>query len=511
VIIAGHAFWYFIEEKYKKENVTYFLYLARVYKNLNRARIQICNKKFKDLLAEFMEYEEDKYENDVRKRRAYPKGQMIESFDITQRQDYYRINVNPQKKNSSYVLVEFKKGLVKVKLYEDFEVYTLLKYGTRSRRNEVNPDYPLMAWDPKGTRITIIYQQEGRLKLFVYDHVTKIRNPKLDLTEQFQQVQDVKYMLDSRTLLLSATKNGHSDIFKLNLENEKIEQITNDVYADLDPSYVAFPGKRGIIFTSNRPSGDARGGDTSIPSHNRYNIFFVSDANAKAELNQITQLSNLKYGNARYPMPYNSSHFTFVSDENGVANRYAGFFTTKAAGIDTLVLVGGDILRNPSKKEVDSALKAQKKTEIDSMAMVAVSEDSVYTFPLTNYESGLAETRVAGDNNQVSEVTRQSDEKILYKLKIDEGVLRRRNTTVPPTAYMKRVVMNDKIEKDAAAGYNLPLSSDSTANNNLFQNEFEETTRDTISGTITGSAPLTAYDVLKKAKLYPYKDRKRVV
>ena len=36
-LLAGHSFWHFIEEKYKKENVTYLLYLARVYKNLNRA------------------------------------------------------------------------------------------------------------------------------------------------------------------------------------------------------------------------------------------------------------------------------------------------------------------------------------------------------------------------------------------------------------------------------------------------------------------------------------------
>ncbi len=37
---------------------------------------------------------------------------------------------------------------------------------------------------------------------------------------------------------------------------------------------------------------------------------------------------------------YNNNHFTFVSDENGIGNRYAGFFTTKKAGLDTLVLIG---------------------------------------------------------------------------------------------------------------------------------------------------------------------------
>ncbi|HEY6902441.1 MAG TPA: hypothetical protein VI233_17410, partial [Puia sp.] len=35
--LAGHAFWYYLAEKYKKENVTYFLYLSRVYRNLNNA------------------------------------------------------------------------------------------------------------------------------------------------------------------------------------------------------------------------------------------------------------------------------------------------------------------------------------------------------------------------------------------------------------------------------------------------------------------------------------------
>jgi hypothetical protein len=484
--LAGHAFWYYIEEKYKKENVTYFLYLARLYKNLNRASMQVCKLKFKDLLAEFMDYEEEKYETDIRRRKPYPKGQQIESFEVNQRHDYYRINVNPNKKNNAYVLVEFKKGLVKVKLYDDFEEYVLLKYGIKSYRNEVNPDYPLLAWDPKGTRITVIYNIEGRLKLFVYDLVTRIKYPKLDLTDQ----------------------NGHSDIFTLNLENEKVQQITNDVYADLDPTYVSLPGKNGIMFASNRPSGDARGGDTSIPSHYRYNIFFVNNASAKPELNQITQLTNLKYGNARYPMPYNINHFTFVSDENGIANRYAGFFTTKAEGLDTLVLIGDDILRNPSPKDVDSVLKVYKKTDVDSVAVIAISQDSAYTFPLTNYESNLAETRVAGDNQQVSEVTRQSDDKTLYKLKIDENTLNRRNITATPTSYMKRVIMADKIAAEASNKYDKPLPADSTTSNDLFQNEFAEEKKDS-TGNMEGKTVTTVenakYDPLKSAKLYPYK------
>lgn len=515
-LLAGHAFWYFIEEKYKKENVTYFLYLARTYKNLNKASLQITKKKFNALLQEFMEYNEEKYYKDITRRRAYPKGSYIDGFDISKRLNYYRFNVNPNKHDNSYVVTQFKKGVVRVILNYDYENITLLRYGIRTYENQMNPNYPLMAWDPKGTRISVIYSEEGKLKLFVYDVVTKIKS-RIDLTEEFDQVQDIKYMLNSNTLLLSAVKNGHADIYTMNLTNEKVQQITNDVYDNVDASFVAFPNKTGIIFSSNRPSASAKSSDTVLPSNNRFNVFLITDFGDKPELNQISQLTDLKYGNARFPMQYNQNHFTFVSDENGINNRYAGFFTTKKAGLDTLVLIADEILRNPSQKEVDSTLRAYKKTDIDSIAVVSVSEDSAYSFPLTNYPSGLAETRIAGDNNQVSEVTRQSDEKVLYKLKIDENTLNRRNITAQPTEYARKLMRESRLTGTASFPSNPavpPVADTAKKQVDFFQNEFANEKPDT-SASATSSGETGIYnaggqgrDVLKNAKLYRYKPLK---
>ena len=509
-LLAGHAFWFFIEEKYKKENVTYFLYLARIYKNLNKASVQITKKKFKELLVEFMEYQDEKYFQDIARRKAYPKGNYIDGFDISKRLNYYRFNVNPNKRNNSYVVTQYKKGIVRVILSEDFENKTLLKYGIRTYENQMNPSYPLMAWDPKGTRITVIYTEEGRLKLFVYDIITRIKQYKIDITDQFDQVQDVKYMLDSRTLLLTAVKNGHTDIYTMNIENEKIQQITNDVYDNLDASFVSFPNKTGIIFSSNRPTADAKSSDTVLPSNNRYNIFLITNFGDKAELNQITQLTNLKYGNARFPFQYNVNHFTFISDENGIGNRYAGFFTTQKEGLDTLVLIGDDILRNPSAKDVDSTLRAYKKTDVDSIAVVSVSKDSAYSFPLSNYPSTVGETRIAGENNQVSEVTRQSDEKILYKLKIDENTLRRRNITAQPTAYAKKLMRESRLTKT------VPSTKNSTdpikKQEDFFQNEFNadknDSTKKTEAVPETKAEVKSESPVLASAKLFRYKPLK---
>jgi hypothetical protein len=503
-LLAGHAFWYYIEERYKRENTTYLLYLARVYKNLNRASQQVTKKrKFKEVLADFMTYEEDKYDNDISRRKNYPKGSEITDVTIGKRKDYFHFNVNPNKRNGSFAVVQYKKGQYRLLLNEDDKDKTLLKFGAKSAIDEINPNYPMMAWDPKGSRLSVLYGEEGRIKLFVFDVITRVKPYKRDLTDFFDQVQDMKYMLDSRTLLFSAVKNGHSDIYTYDLENDKVKQVTNDVFDDLDPSFVAFPNKTGIIFSSNRPSVNAKSSDTCLLNH-KFNIFLITDfATNKAQLNQISQLTNLKFGDARFPTQYNNDHFTFVSDENGVGNRYAGFFKTETAGLDTLVLIGDDVLRNPSVAEIDSLLKVYKKQDVDSVAVVAVSNDSAYSFPLTNYASSLRETRVAGDNSQVSEVTRESDDKILYKLKIDENTLRRRNVSATPTAYMKRLMELDKISRGQEI---IPQVTDTSKKQDIFQNEFKEEKRDTSSAGNVYKGEIST--VLSEAKLYPYKPLK---
>ncbi|MEO6329665.1 MAG: hypothetical protein ABIO55_12065 [Ginsengibacter sp.] len=506
-LLAGHAFWYYVEERYKRENVTYLLYLARIYKNLNRASLQITKMKFKELLAEFMDFQNTKYEQDITRRKNYPKGSEITSVTLGKRKDFFHFNVNPNKRNGSFAVAQYKKGQYKLLLNEEDKDKTLLKFGVRANLESINPNYPMMAWDPKGTRLSVLYSQEGRIKLFVFDVITRVKPYKRDLTDIFDQVQDMQYMLDSRTLLFSAVKNGHTDIYTYDIENEKIKPITNDVYDDLDASFVAFPNKTGIIFSSNRPSSSVKGADTVLPN-NRYNVFLITDfATNKAELNQITQLTNLRHGDARFPTQYNNNHFTFVNDENGIGNRYAGFFTTEKAGLDTLVLIGDEILRNPTPKDVDSLLRVYKKDDVDSIAVVSVSNDSAYVFPLTNYGSSLRETRVAGDNNQVSEVTRESDEKILYKLKIDENTLRRRNISSTPTAYMKRILQQEKLATGEAA---VNPSLDSTKKKeDIFQNEFGNEQKDSANKNKVFDEILQAETtVLSTAKLYEYKPPK---
>jgi Tol biopolymer transport system component len=504
--LAGHSFWKYIADKYGKTKVTYFLYLSRIYRNLNNASQKVTKKKFKAVLKDFMLEIPQQYYKDIRGRRNAPKGQLGVS-EVIGKKDFIRFNAHPNPRSFTYAVVEFKQGKYSVVLVENFVTRkVLLKYGTRSKGDELNPNYPILAWDGKGTRLAVLYSQEGKLKLFVYDIINRVKIIKQELP-MFNQVQDMKYMLDANTLIFSAIRSGQTDIFVYKIDSQSYDQITNDVYDDLDPSFVAFPNKTGIIYSSNRPSATAATSEDSLPGK-RFNIFLVDNWN-KSEFKQISQLTALNRGNARYPSQYNTSHFTFISDENGINNRYAGFFRTERAGLDTLVFIGDEVLRNPPRKEVDSLLKEWNKTDIDSVGFVSITNDSSYTFPLTNYQSSMLETRTAGDNQQVSEVVKLGDVKLLYRLRVDENVLRRRNINARPTEYMKQVIDDDKRIRGKLSPQQEGKKPDTNKQNDFFQSEFGDEKKDSTQlGKVVEVTEITEPTILRKAKLYEYRPPK---
>ncbi len=504
-LLAGHAFWKFIGDNYKKDNITYFLYLSRIYKSLNAASLKITKKRFKDLLEEFMQEESDKYLADTRGRKNLPKGNVVAIEEKKNGEDFYRFQANPIARNNSYAMVHFKRGIYRVVL-EDLsdKRKILLKAGVLNRQDEINPNYPLMAWDPKGSRLLVIYTEEGKIKMFIYDAVARIKTEKRVL-DQFQLIQDAKFMLDFQTIIFSAVKNGQSDLFVYSLKNDKLDQITNDVYDDVDPSFAAFPNKTGILFASNRPTGNAPRADTAIPSRYNFNVFMV-DNWTNSDFRQITQLTNQPYGQARFPLQYNVNHFTFVSDANGIGNRYAGFFTTQRAGLDTIYRIGDDVLRNPDKKELDSTLKAWEKSAPDSVGYISITSDSTYVFPITNYQSSLQESRGSGDNNQVSETRQEGDLKFLYKLKINEAALLKRNVNATPTDYIKQLMAEERKRKTQAIYYEEEKQpAEGEKKNVLFQTEFDHEAKDSSLPVAEEILAPTREDYLKRSRLFDYK------
>ena len=75
----------------------------------------------------------------------------------------------------------------------------------------------MMAWDGKGNSLAVVYNEQGKTSCLymIFDKADKTNKQELP---DFDQIQDMKYMPDGNTLLLSAVKNGQSDIFTYKIE-----------------------------------------------------------------------------------------------------------------------------------------------------------------------------------------------------------------------------------------------------------------------------------------------------
>ncbi|MFX7751992.1 hypothetical protein ABTK01_20280, partial [Acinetobacter baumannii] len=91
--------------------------------------------------------------------------------------------------------LEFRKGIYSVKLVDNFyDTKTLLKSGVLTRQGDINPNYPIMAWDGKGSRLLVIYWEGGKIKMFVYDNIARYKRFKQTI-EGFDQILDASFML----------------------------------------------------------------------------------------------------------------------------------------------------------------------------------------------------------------------------------------------------------------------------------------------------------------------------
>jgi len=134
--------------------------------------------------------------------------------------------------------------------------------------------------------------------------------------------------------VISAVQRGQSDIFLFNISSGSHEQITDDVYDDLYPRFIQ--NGRMIIFSSNRVSDTLPPKMADAPEIIPLNYdLFAFDYNTKSSV--LRRVTSTRFANERYPMPYFDGLFTYLSDENGIYNRYVARFDSAIIAVDTAI------------------------------------------------------------------------------------------------------------------------------------------------------------------------------
>jgi Tol biopolymer transport system component len=324
---AGHSLWNYIALKYGESSIPNIVYMARLSRNVEKGFLYVLGTTFNNLVTEWLAFYKEMYENDDL-ARIVPEGTKIIKKH-GQEKVFNQIKISPDDRYAAYCMHEL--GIQKIYL-QDLETGKSHKIYRGGYRIEDKPDYsfPLLTWHPSGKILAILTEKKGEIYLYFYSVEDKHFEKRL--MADFVKILDFSYSDDGSLLVLSAIRKGQSDIFVYNIIAGSYEQITNDLYDDFNPRFMFH--SRSIMFSSNRP-GDTIRFNEKIRMENRHfptDLFLYDFAGKKNVLKRIT---NTSLANEIQPMPYDDHFFSFLSDENGIYNRYLARFDSVISFIDT--------------------------------------------------------------------------------------------------------------------------------------------------------------------------------
>jgi hypothetical protein len=329
---TGHALWYYIIDTYGEAVVPNLLYMTRVGRSPDNAFLFVLGISLSNLIYDF---------NDSYNRRLFTYKDSLRKSPINNNsvlkkyksfRHYQQLKVSPDGKKVIYARNELNQMRVYVKSLEDDKQSRLLKLGPKV---EQVPDYnyPLLNFHPNGTIVAMIYERKDQLIIHTVDLESK-EKVRRNLPG-FEKINSFSFSPDGKKIAISAVKKGkgQSDIFVFSLNTSAIEQLTNDIWDDNNPVFIK--GNKQIVFESNRFNDTIKASDDAkfFNKMNRNMDLFM--ANYPFNSKVLVRVSNTPDINETQPQAYTKNYITYLSDKNGIYNRYMAEFDSSISFVDT--------------------------------------------------------------------------------------------------------------------------------------------------------------------------------
>jgi Tol biopolymer transport system component len=332
-LYAGHSIWNFIADKYDPAVIPRLLSMSRISRSVENSFVLVLGISFKTLLADWITYYAQRYIPD-----EYQRDTLTTPFPLSykKRISYSGFSISPDAKYATWVANDMGRYRLYLRNLETGKTRRLMKMGHRLEE-KVNYHYPLTAFHPSGKFLAIINEVQGNLWLHLYDLQTRKFTKRRIFN--FEQVLSFSFNPSGSQFVMSAVQNGQSDIVVFNLASNTYELITRDTYDDSHPCFSA--DGMNIVFSSNRPNDTIRfdvktfkrEGRVEAPDRQAVNDIFVYNYRSKSKV--LKRLTNTPLAHETHPFEFEKNYFAFLSDQNGISNRYFARFDSAIAFIDT--------------------------------------------------------------------------------------------------------------------------------------------------------------------------------
>jgi hypothetical protein len=323
---AGHAFWRYIAQKYGASTISNIIYMAKVSRRLESGFLYVLGISFKNLQSEALNHYRELYSaSDL--AREFPQESLLKR--VKPQRLYSQLKLSPDGNYIAFAYNNFGQYKVFMRNMNTGKTKKLKKGGYRLEE-KIDYSYPLIAWHPTGKILAILVERKGETYLYYY--LPEEKKMETVILYQFEKVLDMAYSDDGRSMVMSAVQNGQSDIFVYDIGSNSYQQITKDNFDDLYPRFIK--NSKDIIFSSNRPNDTIRFESKYKPGEvqKRYDLFLYNYQDKDPILKRVTKTP---LSNEIMAMEYENNYISFLSDENGIYNRFIGRFDSTISFIDT--------------------------------------------------------------------------------------------------------------------------------------------------------------------------------
>ena len=327
-VIAGHSFWKYIADEYGDAVIPNILFMTRMDKNLEKGFLNVLGVSIKDLTQDWVDHAMKLYKPDEEIREKPAGNPLLKR--TKPKHVYNRIRVSPDGSKIAYVTNEL--GRYKIWIYDVNTGKRKKIYAHEPKVEQIiDYSYPVLAWYPNSQMLTFIVEQTGGLKMFFY----RLPSKKKEMVNllYFEKILDLDFSDDGSRIVFSAVKNGQTDLYVYDIASGTNEQLTNDLEDDLHPRFINHSEQ--IIFSSNRSSDTLRQGISPGYKPLPYHDLFIYDYQKRSDA--LMRFSEGKYTDKTYPSQAASQDFLYLSNANGIKNRYVAHFDSGIAYIDTAI------------------------------------------------------------------------------------------------------------------------------------------------------------------------------
>jgi Tol biopolymer transport system component len=333
-ILAGHAFWNYIQLMYGNDKLFQVVKMTEIAQHVDRSLRYVIGQNSQEILPEFGNYYKKIYLNDLTSQSDIS----FEKLKFNLPKNHIYKNFAPSPDGNKMALVDFYEGKTTIWLYDltTFDKTKIYQFGVKLNRLQ---DYalPLLAWNPSGKLLSFFHETKGYLNFAFYDLENKELNSKK--MAQLDKVQAFDFAADGTKLILSGVKNGQTDLYLLTIAGNALEQITNDIWDEHDPSFGL--NDEMIIFTSNRLNDTIFENIVNKKYENQlFDVFTLSLKKSKKVKNKLlvcNRITNTPFENETKPKLLEKNLYSFLSDKSGTMNIFLAHEDSMILFVDSLI------------------------------------------------------------------------------------------------------------------------------------------------------------------------------